>query len=269
MEALGGGKPVEEHEEVGLRIKAQDLPQDPLGSGPDGEPFVDNGDLQSILSLPDGRDKTHNLFHILSRCLSGSGPHERIRRNSSKKRAWRRRFWKTGLSRVSPPHRALPPRADYTCSFSKGIPGERAGLFDPVFAPYDPGFLEEGPPLPEICHFVGTKKKELVGDEGIACREWLPEGHPEEVRVYDFIDPDFGKVASYGVCDLRTNTGWEGVEEKTYEAGIKVTDEEWAPLSIERDSFHGEWNDRIKPQEKTSSMFKLFFQACSLEELSA
>ena len=66
-----------------------------------------------------------------------------------------------------------------------------------------------------------------------------PEGRPEEVRVYDFIDPDFGKVAPYGVCDLRTNTGWAGVDEKTYEAGIKVTDEESALLSIERDSSMG------------------------------
>ncbi len=83
------------------------------------------------------------------------------------------------------------------------------------------------------------KKKELVGDEGNAGREWQPEGRPEEVRVYDFIDPDFGKVAPYGVCDLRTNTGWAGVDEKTYEAGIKVTDEESALLSIERDSSMG------------------------------
>ena len=37
----------------------------------------------------------------------------------------------------------------------------------------------------------------------------------------------------------------------TYEAGIKVTDEELASLLIERDSFHGEWNYRINPQEKS------------------
>ena len=43
-----------------------------------------------------------------------------------------------------------------------------------------------------------------------------------------------------------------GLDENTYEAGIKVTDEELASLSIERDSFHGEWNYRIKPQGKTS-----------------
>ncbi len=220
---------------------------------------------------------------------------------------------------------------------------------------------------------VDTKKKELVGDFKNAGREWQPKGRPEEVRVHDFIDPDLGKVAPYGVYDLTTNTGWVNVgidhdtaefavesirrwwremghpvypsarrllitadgggsngdlvrlwrrelqklandlsipvqvchfppgtskwnkiehrmfchitanwrgrplisrevvvnliagtttreglkiraslDENTYEAGIKVTDEELASLSIERDSFHGEWNYRINPQEKTS-----------------
>ena len=220
---------------------------------------------------------------------------------------------------------------------------------------------------------VDTKKKELVGDFKNAGREWQPEGHPEEVRVHDFIDPDLGKVAPYGVYDLTANTGrvnvgidhdtaefavesirrwwremgqpvypsarrllitadgggsngyrirlwrrelqklandlafpvqvchfppgtskwnkiehrmfchitanWRGrplvsrevvvnliagtttreglkiqagLDENTYEAGIKVTDEELASLSIERDSFHGEWNYRINPQGKTS-----------------
>ena len=154
---------------------------------------------------------------------------------------------------------------------------------------------------------VDTKKKELVGDFKNAEREWQPQGRPEEVRVHDFIDPDLGKVAPYGVYDLTTNTGWvnvgidhdtsefavesgrcwwremgqpiypsarrllitgnwrgrplvsrevvvnliagtttrqglkikAGLDENTYEAGIKVTDEELASLSIEPDNFHG------------------------------
>jgi DDE family transposase len=36
------------------------------------------------------------------------------------------------------------------------------------------------------------------------------------------------------------------LDEKTYDAGIKVTDEELATVSIERDEFHGEWNYRIR-----------------------
>lgn len=42
---------------------------------------------------------------------------------------------------------------------------------------------------------VDTKKKELVGDFKNHGREWQPKGRPEDVRVYDFIDPQRGKVA--------------------------------------------------------------------------
>lgn len=42
---------------------------------------------------------------------------------------------------------------------------------------------------------VDTKKKELIGDFTNGGQEWQPKGTPEEVRVYDFIDPDLGKVA--------------------------------------------------------------------------
>ena len=217
---------------------------------------------------------------------------------------------------------------------------------------------------------VDTKKKELIGDFKNAGKEWQPAGSPEEVRVYDFIDPALGKVAPYGVYDLTTNTGWVSVgidhdtaefavesirrwwremgiavypraprllitadcggsngyrvrlwrrelqkladeqqltiqvchfppgtskwnkiehrmfchvtanwrgrplasrevvvnligstttreglrikatlDENTYAAGIKVTDEELATLTIERDEFHGEWNYRLRPRD--------------------
>jgi len=58
---------------------------------------------------------------------------------------------------------------------------------------------------------VDTKKKELVGDFKNAGREWHPQGHPEEVRVHDFIDKELGKVAPYGVYDLTKNNGWVSV----------------------------------------------------------
>jgi hypothetical protein len=43
---------------------------------------------------------------------------------------------------------------------------------------------------------VDAKKKELVGDFKNNGKEWRPEGEPEEVRVYDFIDdaPDKGRA---------------------------------------------------------------------------
>jgi hypothetical protein len=37
------------------------------------------------------------------------------------------------------------------------------------------------------------------------------------------------------------------LDENTYAAGIKVSDEEIAALNIERDAFHGEWNYRVLP----------------------
>lgn len=46
---------------------------------------------------------------------------------------------------------------------------------------------------------VDTKKKDLVGDFKNVVQEWPPEGDPEEVRVYDFIDLELGKVAPYSV----------------------------------------------------------------------
>jgi hypothetical protein len=216
---------------------------------------------------------------------------------------------------------------------------------------------------------VDTKKKELIGDFKNTGREWQPKGTPEEVRVYDFIDPELGKVAPYGVYDVTANTGWVNVgidhdtaefavesirrwwremgqsvyqhptrllitadcggsngyrvrlwrrelqnladelhmtiqvchfppgtskwnkiehrmfchitanwrgrplisrqvvvnligstttleglriqaalDEKTYTPGIKITDDELATLSIERDEFHGEWNYRLSPR---------------------
>ena len=74
---------------------------------------------------------------------------------------------------------------------------------------------------------VDTKKKELIGDFRNAGREYQPVGKPEEVRVYDFIDPELGKVAAYGVYDLTTNTGWVNV-------GIDHDTAEFAVESIRR-----------------------------------
>lgn len=42
---------------------------------------------------------------------------------------------------------------------------------------------------------VDTKKKELVGAYRNAGREWRPKGEPEEVKVYDFVDPEQGKAS--------------------------------------------------------------------------
>ena len=41
---------------------------------------------------------------------------------------------------------------------------------------------------------VDTKKKELVGPYKNGGKEWRPAGHPEQVKVHDFLDPTQGKA---------------------------------------------------------------------------
>ena len=58
---------------------------------------------------------------------------------------------------------------------------------------------------------VDTKKKELVGDFKNNGRELRPEGDPEKVRVHDFMIPELGRAAPYGVYDVTQNAGWVSV----------------------------------------------------------
>jgi transposase len=65
-------------------------------------------------------------------------------------------------------------------------------------------FQAEGQPVIS----VDTKKKELVGDFKNNGRELRPKGDPERVRVHAFNIKELGKVAPYGVFDLKRNEGW-------------------------------------------------------------
>lgn len=58
---------------------------------------------------------------------------------------------------------------------------------------------------------VDTKKKELVGDFKNSGRELRPKGDPEKVRVHDFVIPELGRAAPYGVYDVTRNAGWVSV----------------------------------------------------------
>lgn len=58
---------------------------------------------------------------------------------------------------------------------------------------------------------VDTKKKELVGQFKNGGKEWRPQGDPEQVNVYDFVDKELGRANPYGVYDLANNTGWVSV----------------------------------------------------------
>jgi len=74
---------------------------------------------------------------------------------------------------------------------------------------------------------MDTKKKELVGDFKNAGREWRPKGTPEDVRVYDFVDPELGKAIPYGIYDIFRNEGWVSV-------GVDHDTPEFAVASIRR-----------------------------------
>lgn len=58
---------------------------------------------------------------------------------------------------------------------------------------------------------VDTKKKELVGDFKNGGRELRRKGQPTRVRTHDFIDKELGKVAPYGVYDLKHDEGFVSV----------------------------------------------------------
>ncbi len=58
---------------------------------------------------------------------------------------------------------------------------------------------------------VDTKKKELVGNFRNCGRELRPKGNPENVLVHDFLIPELGKAAPYGVYDIGQNQGWVSV----------------------------------------------------------
>jgi len=79
---------------------------------------------------------------------------------------------------------------------------------------------------------VDTKKKELIGDFKNAGKEWQPKGTPEHVRVHDFIDPELGKVAPYGVYDLTANTGWVniGIDHDTAEFAVESIRRWWREM---------------------------------------
>lgn len=79
---------------------------------------------------------------------------------------------------------------------------------------------------------VDTKKKELVGDFRNGGREWRPEGNPEPVRVYDFVDKALGKANPYGVYDPVANVGWVsvGVDHDTAEFAVETLRRWWEKM---------------------------------------
>ena len=93
-------------------------------------------------------------------------------------------------------------------------------------------FLKRGQPAIS----VDAKKKEKVGDFKNGGREWLPQGKPEEVRVYDFLIKSLGKVTPYGVYDLLHNQGWVsvGIDHDTAQFAVNSIRRWWNEMGQQR-----------------------------------
>ena len=83
---------------------------------------------------------------------------------------------------------------------------------------------------------VDTKKKELLGNFKNGGREWRPQGNPEKVRVHDFVIPELGRAAPYGVYDLASNTGWVsvGVDHDTASFAVETIRRWWYSMGQEK-----------------------------------
>jgi transposase len=83
---------------------------------------------------------------------------------------------------------------------------------------------------------VDTKKKELVGDFKNSGPDWRPRGKPEKVRVHDFVIPELGRAAPYGIYDLAQNTGWVsvGVDHDTASFAVETIRRWWHAMGQEK-----------------------------------
>ena len=79
---------------------------------------------------------------------------------------------------------------------------------------------------------VDTKKKELVGDFKNGGREYRPMGQPEPVRVHDFLIPELGRAAPYGVYDIADNAGWVslGIDHDTASFAVNTIRRWWQTM---------------------------------------
>lgn len=83
---------------------------------------------------------------------------------------------------------------------------------------------------------VDTKKKELVGDFKNGGREYRPKGQPEPVRVHDFVIPELGRAAPYGVYDIASNAGWVsvGIDHDTASFAVNTIRRWWQAMGHAR-----------------------------------
>jgi transposase len=83
---------------------------------------------------------------------------------------------------------------------------------------------------------VDTKKKELVGPYKNGGRELRAKGDPDDVNVHDFIDPEKGRAAPYGVYDIQENEAWVsvGLSHDTAEFAVQTIRTWWKEMGASR-----------------------------------
>jgi hypothetical protein len=83
---------------------------------------------------------------------------------------------------------------------------------------------------------VDTKKKELVGDFKNGGRELRRKRDPTRVRTHDFKDKELGKVAPYGVYDLKHDEGFVsvGISNDTAQFSVASIRAWWRELGQQR-----------------------------------
>jgi transposase len=83
---------------------------------------------------------------------------------------------------------------------------------------------------------VDTKKKELLGDFKNNGQTWRPKKNPEKVRVHDFLIPELGRAAPYGIYDLAQNTGWVsvGIDHDTASFAVATIRRWWQAMGQEK-----------------------------------
>lgn len=93
-------------------------------------------------------------------------------------------------------------------------------------------FIKDGQPVIS----VDTKKKELIGDFKNGGTDYRPNGQPEHVRVYDFVDKDLGKAVPYGIYDIASNEAFVsvGIDHDTAEFSVNSIRAWWLHMGRER-----------------------------------
>jgi hypothetical protein len=67
-------------------------------------------------------------------------------------------------------------------------------------------------------------------------REYRPKGQPEPVRVHDFLIPELGRAAPYGVYDIADNAGWVslGIDHDTASFAVNAIRRWWQAMGRAR-----------------------------------